>query len=68
MITGVQRVPDSRLEGPMTSGSAFERGPGDASDIDPYDVEQGNLGDCYFLSACAAVARANPELIRRLIH
>ncbi|MEO6950267.1 MAG: C2 family cysteine protease [Polyangia bacterium] len=49
------------------AGRAFVKGAGDASDIDPNDVAQGGLGDCYFLSAAAAVARANPELIRRLI-
>ena len=33
----------------------------------PEDVEQGALGDCYLLSALAAVARANPKAIEDLI-
>ena len=49
------------------AGEAFVKGAGDAHDIDPNDVAQGALGDCYFLSSLAAVARANPELIRKLI-
>jgi hypothetical protein len=48
-------------------GEAFIKGAGDAEDIDPNDVNQGDLGDCYFLASMAAVARANPELIRKLI-
>lgn len=31
------------------------------------DVAQGYLGDCYFLAALGAVAKANPEAIRELI-
>jgi hypothetical protein len=30
---------------------------------DPADVQQGDLGDCYFLASLAAVANANPSLI-----
>ncbi len=54
------------------SGAAFvkgkdEAGVEDASAIDPNDVKQGQLGDCYLLSALAAIARANPEAIRKLV-
>jgi hypothetical protein len=48
-------------------GQPFVRGSGDLSDIDPNDVNQGLLGDCNLLAPMAAVARANPEAIRRLI-
>ncbi|MCB9076072.1 MAG: hypothetical protein H6631_00605 [Anaerolineaceae bacterium] len=48
-------------------GEAFVKGAGDKADIDPNDVKQGALGDCYLLAAMAAVARANPESIRKLI-
>jgi hypothetical protein len=49
------------------SGAAFVKGTADVNAIDPNDVQQGQLGDCYLLSAMAAVARANPEAIRRLV-
>ena len=45
----------------------FERGKGDENKIDPNDVAQGHLGDCYFLAAVAAVARANPKSLEKLI-
>jgi hypothetical protein len=34
---------------------------------DPADVQQGDLGDCYFLASLAAVANANPSLITGMI-
>jgi hypothetical protein len=34
-------------------------------DIDPKDIQQGGLGDCYFLSAISAIAE-NPERIRKI--
>jgi hypothetical protein len=49
------------------SGVPFVKGAGDADAIDPNDVKQGQLGDCYLLSALAAIARANPDVIRRLV-
>ena len=49
------------------TGPLYEKGAGDAADIDPNDVVQGFLGDCYFLSPIQAVARINPGRIRQLI-
>lgn len=49
-------------------GQLFVRGQGEASDIDPSDIKQGHLGDCYFMSSLGAIARANPELLRKMIH
>lgn len=48
-------------------GKAFVKGEGDNHDIDPNDVAQGALGDCYLMAGMIATARANPEHIRRLI-
>lgn len=49
------------------TGTPFIRGEGDRNDIDPNDVKQGNLGDCYVFGAMAAIARQNPEAIRNAI-
>ncbi|NOY25403.1 MAG: hypothetical protein GXP62_05975 [Oligoflexia bacterium] len=48
-------------------GKAFVKGRTHVSDIDPNDVKQGQLGDCYLMAGMAATARAEPEAIRRLI-
>ena len=45
----------------------FVKGAIDENKIDPNDVQQGQLGDCYFLAAIAAVARANPDALEKLI-
>lgn len=34
--------------------------------LEPKDIRQGNLGDCYFLSAVAGVVEKYPELVYRL--
>lgn len=51
----------------VTDGAAFVQGEGDAHAVDPNDVAQGSLGDCYWMAGMAAVARANPEAIQKLI-
>jgi Calpain family cysteine protease len=40
----------------------------DSEDVDINDVRQGHLGDCYLFAAMAAIAQANPQAIRDLIH
>ncbi|MCH2043820.1 MAG: C2 family cysteine protease [Saprospiraceae bacterium] len=45
----------------------FVKGSHDDHEIDETDVQQGFIGNCYFMSAIAAVAKTNPEAIRRLI-
>lgn len=52
--------------GPV-AGQPFIAGFGDASDIEPNDVMQGALGDCYLMAALAAVAQQDPERLRRMI-
>ncbi len=38
------------------------------SGVDPNDVQQGLLGDCFLLAALIAVARTDPAAIARMIH
>lgn len=35
--------------------------------VSPEDVQQGQLGDCYFPAAMAALAKAHPEVIQNMI-
>lgn len=49
------------------NGTAFVKDEDDAHAVDPNDVKQGSLGDCYLMAGMIAVARANPELIEDLI-
>ena len=51
----------------FTNGVAFVQGEGDAHEVDPHDVNQGALGDCYLIAGMAAVARADPEAIKNAI-
>lgn len=48
-------------------GVVAAKGQGDAHEIDPNDVEQGALGDCYFVAQLAAQAKTNPGRIKDLI-
>jgi hypothetical protein len=52
----------------FANGRAFVQGSDDEHVVNPNDVAQGALGDCYFLAGMAAVARANPDAIERLVH
>jgi hypothetical protein len=48
-------------------GVVAAKGQDDAHEIDPNDVEQGALGDCYFVAQLAAQAKTNPGRIKDLI-
>jgi hypothetical protein len=53
---GTSKYAKVRFTGPLFLG-----GPA------PEDVEQGQLGDCYFPAAMSAIAKANPDAITKLI-
>lgn len=48
-------------------GVPFIKGEGDAHEVDPNDVRQGSLGDCYFMAGISAVARTDPHRIKSMI-
>ena len=47
--------------------NVFTKGAGDKTDVHWNDVGQGAIGDCYFMSAIGAVAKANPAALKKLI-
>ena len=49
-------------------GVAFLKRRDEASFASPTDVSQGNLQDCWLMAALAAIARADPASIEKLIH
>lgn len=51
----------------VKDSQAFVKGADDEHAVDPNDVAQGALGDCYLIAGMAAVARASPEAIEKLI-
>ena len=59
---------DRSLRHERHEGVAFVRGTGeDPSGVNAYDVVQGAVGDCFFLSPLMSVARLNPGRIARMI-
>lgn len=48
-------------------GRAFIQGKGDSSAAAANDVSQGQLGDCYFVAALAALAHTRPDVLQKKI-
>jgi hypothetical protein len=61
------KLEGGKATGTLKGGTPFVQGAGDTDAISPNDVTQGQLGDCYLMASLAAVARANPQLIRDMI-
>jgi len=53
----------------FSDGDLNVKGGDDTSEngFDVTDIDQGSLGDCYFLAALGAVAASNPEILENLI-
>jgi hypothetical protein len=49
------------------NGTPFIQGAGDGADVHWNDIDQGGLGDCYFMSAMGSVAQQDPDVIRNAI-
>lgn len=48
-------------------GTLFAKSAGDANEVDINDVQQGQVGDCYFVAVLAAIARVQPEFIKSMV-
>ena len=57
---------DVMVPGPA-NGTLYVRGQGDTNTVDFDDVKQGQMGNCGFCAALAAVARQNPDVIKNAI-
>jgi len=71
---GGDLIPDPSLhkdemnaDGTPKFGKKTFNGPLFIDGVKPDDVQQGQLGDCYFPSAIAAMAQANPDILQKAI-
>lgn len=69
VLTGVATTEPKlvKVEGQTPSyvsqpGQLFDKG------VAPEDIDQGELGDCYFLSSVASLAERNPSAIQNMVH
>ncbi len=53
--------------GAAETGPLAVKGAGDAHEFSPNDVNQGALGDCYFLAALMTLAHTKPELLKNAV-
>jgi hypothetical protein len=53
--------------GEIQGATTFVRGEGDTQAIDPNDVVQGSLNDCFVLAPMISIARFNPNHVMKLI-
>ena len=61
-------APNGRPIDNSEDGMLFVKGSSDVTTIHPSDITQGLLlGDCYLLATLAAMAKADPDLIRQMI-
>jgi hypothetical protein len=52
---------------PIPQGELYVTGSGDVRAVAANDVNQNDLGDCYFMASVGALARANPRAIEDMI-
>ena len=64
-IFGCSSIPD--VDYGEVDGELFVDGGGDASNIDASDVNQGGIGDCYYLASVAAISRQDPDRIKNMM-
>jgi pyrrolidone-carboxylate peptidase len=58
---------DATYENKRHEGEAFIWGENDMHGADVTDVNQGGLGDCYFMALLAAIAEVRPDAIEQMV-
>lgn len=64
-IFGCSSMPDVSYAD--VNGELYVDGRGDASNIEANDVNQGGIGDCYYLASVAAISRQDPDYIKNMM-
>lgn len=59
---------DYQYAPPKKKDVLYRKGKNDQHEIDPNDIQQGDINDCFLLSSIGALAQSNPESIQQLIH
>ncbi|MGO2111185.1 MAG: C2 family cysteine protease [Pseudoclavibacter sp.] len=63
MSEGEQRAHDTRVDDEDRHLESLAEIPNDEGDIDPYEINQQALGDCWVLASVASVAGTDPNLL-----
>ena len=66
-FTDVTSLDHKRVAELFKTGKDPYDGSRDDDEVSHNDVDQGSIGDCYFMAALGAVAKANPDAIKHLI-
>lgn len=64
-VFGCKSMPDVSYQ--QVDGALYAEDSDDTSELASDDVNQGGIGDCYFLSSLAAIVKHHPEAISKLI-
>lgn len=51
----------------QVKGDLFVKDQYDDGKVDPLDIKQGTIGDCYYLASVAAIAQQNPDAISKMV-
>jgi hypothetical protein len=60
---GVDGAKDAKYA--KVDGTPFIKGANDAAEVDPNDVSQGGIGDCGVMASLSAVAKSDPETLKK---
>lgn len=58
-------LPNERIEGPLLTGPTTDGDGNPVSRVQPTDVEQGQIGDCWLITSMQSIAETHPEIIEK---